>query len=195
MHNAVIYARYSSHNQREESIEDQLRVCRQYAESNGLTVVGEYCDAAISGKSDARPQFQRMLLDSKSGIFQAIILYKMDRFARNRYDSAIHKKTLQKNGVKLYYAKEGIPDGPEGILLESLLEGLAEYYSENLAENIRRGMTGNALKGKANGVSVYGFDITSDGFYAINQTEWAVVEKIFFLYLSLRKKHPYLYNC
>ena len=99
---AVIYARYSSHNQREESIEGQLRKCHDYAEMNGFTIIEEYCDRAISGKTDNRAEFQRMIKDSEKGHFQAIIMYTLDRFARNRYDSAMYKAKLRKNGVRLY---------------------------------------------------------------------------------------------
>ena len=119
---AVIYARYSSSGQREESIEGQLRECHAYAKHNGFTVVGEYVDKALTGRTDKRPDFQRMLRDSERGIFKAVILWKTDRFARNRYDSAMYKYKLKKNGVRLYYAKESIPEGPEGIILESVME-------------------------------------------------------------------------
>ena len=115
---AVIYARYSSHNQREESIEVQLRECHEFAERNGMLVIGEYCDRALTGKTDKRPDFQRMIRDSAKGKFQVVITYKVNRFARNRYDAAMYKARLKKNGVRVVYAKETIPDGPEGILLE-----------------------------------------------------------------------------
>lgn len=163
---AVIYARYSSSSQREESIEDQLRECRRWADQHGLTIVGEYCDHAISGRSDARPQFQRMIADAEAGLFSSVILYKTDRFARNRVDSAVYKQRLKRAGVSVYYAKESIPDGPEGIILESLMEGLAEYYSANLSQNIRRGQEGNALKGKAlGGPPPLGLRVTTDRKY------------------------------
>ena len=144
--NAVIYARYSSHNQREESIEGQLRECHDFAVKNGLTVIKEYCDRALSGKTDKRPSFQKLIKDSEKGQFQAVITYAIDRFARNRYDSAIYKAKLKKHGVRVYYAKQPMPEGPEGIILESVMEGYAEYYSANLARNIKRGMYENALK-------------------------------------------------
>lgn len=163
---AVIYARYSSASQREESIEDQLRECRRWAELHDLQIVGEYCDYAISGRSDDRPQFQRMIADAEKGLFSAVILYKTDRFARNRVDSAVYKQRLKQCGVSVYYAKEAIPDGPEGIILESVMEGLAEYYSANLSQNIRRGLEGNALKAKAlGGTRPLGLRITSDQTY------------------------------
>lgn len=112
---AVIYARYSSSGQREESIEGQLRDCKEFAKQHGMNVVGEYIDKALTGRTDKRPDFQRMLRDSDRGLFQAVICWKMDRFARNRYDSAINKYKLKKNGVRVFYAKELIPEGPEGI--------------------------------------------------------------------------------
>ena len=115
---AVIYARYSSHNQREESIEGQLRECKRYAQDNGITVVGDYVDRAISGKTDNRASFQKMIRDAEKDRFSMVIVYKLDRFARNRYDSAMYKAKLKKCGVKLVSAMEQLSDSPEGIILE-----------------------------------------------------------------------------
>ena len=151
---AVIYARYSSDNQREESIEGQIRECTAYAEKNDITVVKHYIDRAISAKTDNRPQFQQMIRDSERKLFDMVLVWKLDRFARNRYDSARYKTQLKKNGVKLMSATEIISDGPEGIILESVLEGYAEYYSADLSEKVIRGMTENALKGKFTGGAV-----------------------------------------
>ena len=148
---AIIYARYSSDNQREESIEGQIRECMEFAERNGITVFGTYIDRALSAKTDNRPEFQRMIKDSYRKLFDTVLVWKLDRFARNRYDSAYYKNILKKNGVKVISAKENISDGPEGVLLESMLEGWAEYYSVDLSEKIGRGLTGNVLKGKMNG--------------------------------------------
>ena len=122
---AVIYARYSCDKQREESIEGQLRECKQYAEKQGYTVVGTYVDQAFSAKTDKRPEFQKMIKDSSKKVFDFIIVWKLDRFARNRYDSAKYKYVLRKNGIKVLSATEAISDGPEGIILESVLEGMA----------------------------------------------------------------------
>ena len=108
---AVIYARYSTDSQREESIEGQIRECTAYAEKNGFTVVKHYIDRAISAKTDNRPQFQQMIKDSERGIFDVIIVWKLDRFARNRYDSARYKTQLKRNGVKLVSATEVISAG------------------------------------------------------------------------------------
>ena len=152
---AVIYARYSSHNQREESIEGQIRECTEYAERNGMRVLRSYSDKALTGRTDRRPGFQRMVADAEKHLFEVVICWKTDRFARNRYDAAVYKAKLRKSGVRLIYAREAVPDGPEGIILESVLEGFAEYYSANLAQNISRGLYENALKCRVMGASIF----------------------------------------
>jgi len=182
---AVIYARYSSHNQREESIEGQLRKCHDYAEMNGFTIIEEYCDRAISGKTDNRAEFQRMIKDSEKGHFQAIIMYTLDRFARNRYDSAMYKAKLRKNGVRLYYTEQSITDEPEGIILESVLEGMAEYYSENLSRGVKRGMKENALKCMiTGGYMPLGYRKTADKKFEIDPATAPIVQEIFDLYIN-----------
>ena len=128
MKTAVIYARYSSDSQTEQSIEGQLRVCEDYAKRNDILVLDKYIDRAMTGTNDNRPDFQRMIKDSDKKEFQYVIVYKLDRFSRNRYETAIHKHTLQQNGVRLLSATENIPDTPEGIIFESLLEGMNQYY-------------------------------------------------------------------
>lgn len=145
--NAVIYARYSSHSQTEQSIEGQLRDAHEYARREGLTVVGEYIDRAISGRTDDRPDFQRMIADAARKQFSVVIVWKLDRFARNRFDSATNKAKLRKHGVRVVSVKENITDAPEGIILEGLLESMAEYYSANLSQNIRRGQRETTAKG------------------------------------------------
>ena len=160
---AVIYARYSSDSQREASIDDQLRECRSWASANGYDIINEYCDYAISGRSDDRPQFQRMIADADKGAFVAVITYQTSRFARNRYDAAVYKYRLKKAGVSVCYARTNIPDGPEGIILEALMEGMDEYYSANLSITIRRGQDGNAMQGKfSGGTRPFGLIITDD---------------------------------
>lgn len=128
---AVIYARYSSDNQTEASIEGQLRECMEFAEHAEIDVVGQYIDRALSAKTDNRPEFQRMIKDSYKHAFDCIIVWKLDRFARNRYDSAHYKSLLKKNGVKVISAKESIGEGSEGILLESVLEGFEQANGHN----------------------------------------------------------------
>ena len=151
---AVIYARYSCERQTEQSIEGQLRECNDFASQQGITIIGNYIDRAVSGKYDNRDQFQRMIRDSAKGRFEAVIVYKTDRFARNRYDSAMYKAKLKKNGVKVLYAKEHIPEGPEGIILESMLEGMAEYYSAELSQKVIRGMHETAMKCQSTGGNI-----------------------------------------
>lgn len=126
---AVIYARYSSSSQREESIEGQIKECTAFAERNGYTVIGSYIDRAISGTTDNRPDFQKMIRDSKRKQFDLVIVWKLDRFARDRYASAKYKAQLKENGVRVISATETISQGADGILLESMLEGMAEWYS------------------------------------------------------------------
>ena len=166
---AVIYARYSSDNQREESIEGQIRECAAYAEKNGITIVKHYIDRAVSAKTDNRPEFQQMIKDSDKKLFDIVLVWKLDRFARNRYDSARYKTQLKKNGVKLVSATEIISEGPEGIILESVLEDYAEYYSADLSEKVIRGMTENALKGKFTGGAIpFGYTINADRRFEID---------------------------
>ncbi len=148
---AVIYARYSSDNQREESIEGQIRECTVFAEKNGITVLRHYIDRAYSAKTDNRPEFQHMVKDSGKRLFDMVIVWKLDRFARNRFDSARYRAILKKNGAKVVSATEAISEGAEGIILESMLEGYAEYYSADLSQKVIRGRTDNALKCKYNG--------------------------------------------
>lgn len=148
---AVIYARYSSDSQREESIEGQIRECTAFAEKNGITILRHYIDRAYSAKTDNRPDFQEMIKDSGKKLFDMVIVWKLDRFARNRYDSARYKAQLKRNGVKVVSATEVISEGAEGIILESVLKGYAEYYSADLSEKVIRGRTENALKCKFNG--------------------------------------------
>ncbi len=177
---AVIYARYSSDNQREESIEGQIRECTAYAEKNGITIVKHYIDRAISAKTDNRPEFQQMIKDSDKKLFDIVLVWKLDRFARNRYDSARYKTQLKKNGVKLMSATEIISEGPEGIILESVLEGYAEYYSADLSEKVVRGMTENALKGIYNGGTIpFGYMIDETRHYQPDPLLAPYVEQTF----------------
>ena len=182
---AVIYARFSSDKQNEASIEGQLRECMQYAEFNGIQVIGNYIDRAMSAKTDHRPEFQHMIKDSYKNLFDVVLVWKLDRFARNRYDSAYYKNILKKNGVRLVSIKESISQGADGILLEAILEGYAEYYSAELSEKVKRGMTENALKAKANGVRApFGYYIDNDDKYQIDESIAPVVKEIYSLYLE-----------
>ncbi len=173
------YARFSSDNQREESIDAQMRAIREYCDKNGYTVVKEYVDMAMSATTDNRPQFQQMVRDSGLKGFSAVVVHKLDRFARNRYDSAIYSKKLEDNGVILISVLERLDDSPESIILKSVIEGYNEYYSKNLARESKKGLKENALKGIHNGgTPPLGYDVT-DGKYVINEAEAETVRKIF----------------
>ena len=183
--NVVIYARFSSHSQTEQSIEGQLRVCYEYANAHNYTVIGEYIDRAQSGTSDNRQDFQRMIQDSEKKTFQFVLVYQLDRFARNRYDSAIHKAKLKKNGVRVLSAKENITDDASGILIEGVLESMAEYYSVELAQKINRGMQLNAEKCLSNGSNPgLGYRVNKNRQFYIDKKEAAIVREIFERYAS-----------
>ena len=182
---AVIYARYSSDNQREESIDGQLRDCKNYAKYNDVEIVGEYIDRAMTAKSDNRPNFQRMIRDSYKDMFDVILVWKLDRFSRDRFDSAKYKAILRQNGVKAISATEKISDDASGILFESILEGYAEFYSVELAEKVKRGMTDNALKAKSNGVRApFGYYVDENDQYQIDTETEPIVKEIYSLYVD-----------
>ena len=178
---AVIYARFSCDKQRDESIEDQLRVCMEYAREHGITVIGQYCDYALSGRNDHRPQFLKMIADSQNGEFNTVLLWKMDRFARNRWDSAIYKKELFMNGVNVVSATEPIPEGGGGIIMESIYDGMAEMYSVQISQNVKRAARGNALKNKSNGGSLlFGYKVNPvTRQYELDEEAAPIVEEIF----------------
>ena len=181
---AVAYARYSSAKQRDVSIEQQLQDIRAYAVREGYTIIHEYADRAKSGfkHSDRRAEFQAMLRDASLGEFDTVIAWKVDRFGRDRREAATYKGNLADVGVSVVYAMEPIPDGAVGCLTEGMLEAIAEWYSRNLSENVRRGRRDNATKCLFNGNKTFGYDKGPDGHYVINEAQAAVVRKVFSLY-------------
>lgn len=182
--NAVIYARYSSHSQTEQSIEGQLHDAYLWAAQQEITVVGEYIDRALTGTKDARPDFLRMISDAARHQFEMVIVWKLDRFARNRYDSAIYKARLKKHGVRVVSVKENITDTPEGIILEGLLESMAEYYSANLSQNVKRGQRETIAKGRyCGGMVPYGYKAV-DGKLVPDEKTAPVVHYYFEQYAS-----------
>ena len=182
---AVIYARYSSDNQREESIEGQIRECTEYAVRNDITILSSYIDRALSARTADRPEFQRMIEDSEKRLFDVVLVWKLDRFSRDRFDSALYKHILKKNGVRVISAKENISAGPEGIILESMLEGYAEYYSAELSEKIQRGQKENALKCRSNGGNIpLGYVVGADGVLSVDPLTAPLVAEIFTRYES-----------
>ena len=187
MKNAVLYARYSSANQTEQSIEGQTHVCEKYAAQNDIQIVRHYIDRAISGTSDKRPQFQQMIADSKSKEFEIVLVYKLDRFARNRYDSAIYKKKLRDNGVRVVSVTENITDSPEGIIMEGLLEAMDEYYSAELSRKMMRGKEESFQKGYyLNHVPPFGYKLV-DRRLTIDEATAPLVPEIFRDYLDGKK--------
>ncbi len=183
----VIYARFSSHSQTEQSIEGQLRVCYDYARRQDLTVVGEYIDRALTGTIDKRPQFLKMIEDSRKKTFDYVLVYQLDRFARNRYDSANYKAKLKKNGVRVISAKENISDDASGILIEGVLESMAEYYSAELSQKVKRGIKESLTKGKfIGGHGLFGYN-TVDKKWVINPNEAEIVRDMFACYKSGEK--------
>ena len=182
--NIVVYARYSSNSQSEQSIEGQLKVCHEYAERNGYKVITEYIDRAVSGgAADNRPAFLRMIDDSTKQQFQAVLVYQLDRFARNRYDSATYKARLKRNGIRVISARENISEDASGVLMEAVLEGMAEYFSRELSQKVKRGLAINAQKClyTGNGAAL-GYKII-DKKFVIDEEAAPIVRCIFELYL------------
>ncbi len=188
--NAVIYARYSSDNQREESLEEQIKANTEYAEKNNINIIRIYSDKELTGTNDRRPDFQRMIDDSRSHFFELVLIHKTDRFARNKADSAIYKRILLEQGVKVIPVAEAfIVGNPFGVVMEGMLEGWAEYYSLNLSTEVKKGQNANISKfdkiGKIKhngGKPPFGYDVDSEGFYVINKLEAIAVKKIFEMY-------------
>lgn len=181
---AVAYARYSSAGQRDVSIEQQLRDIRAFADREGYTIIHEYADHAKSGyhNTAARGDFLAMLSASQKGLFDTVIVWKVDRFGRNREDAAIYKAQLRRAGVNVLYAMEPIPDGAAGVLTEGMLEAIAEWYSRNLSENVTRGMNDNARKCISNGCRIYGYRRGQDGRLETIPEEAAAIRSIFVRY-------------
>lgn len=184
---AVIYARFSSHSQTEQSIEGQLRECYDYARRNDIIIEDEYIDRALTGTTDKRPGFLKMIEDSKKKTFDYVLVYQLDRFARNRYDSANYKAKLKKNGVRVLSARENISEDASGILIEGVLESMAEYYSAELSQKVKRGMRESYSKGNyAGGHPMLGYDIV-DKRWVINPEEAEIVKEIFYRYIHGEK--------
>lgn len=182
----VAYYRYSGGSgQTEQSIEGQRRDCEAWARAHGLIIAHEYIDRHISGKTDNRAAFQQMMQDSDKHAFDLLICWKTDRLARNRYDSAIYKNRLRKNGVKIMYAAESCIEGPEGIILEGLMESLAEYYSAELSQKLRRGQRESALKCHSlGGYHALGLTTNKNHEFVVDEAQAPTVRYIFDRYVA-----------
>ena len=181
---AVIYARYSSDNQREESIEGQVRECQSFAERKGYSVIRTYIDRALSGtRADNRPEFQQMISDSTLREFQYVIVWKIDRFSRDKFDSVKYKYALKSSGVSVISATEPIDGSPEGQMMESVFEGISVYYIKDLAQKTSRGMTENAIKGKFNGGTLtFGYTIDENHHFQLDPVNAPIVLDVFTRY-------------
>lgn len=182
---AVIYVRYSSDNQRGESIDAQIRLIKEWTKKNNVIIVAIYVDEAQSAKRDDRKDFRKMMSDAKvQDDWQLVLVHKLDRFARNRYDSAIYRRELRKHQKYVISVTEQFDDSPESLMLETMIEGMAEYYSKNLAREVMKGLTENALQGKfCGGIPPLGYDI-QDSYYVINEFEAQAVSLIYKRFLE-----------
>ena len=182
---AVCYYRYSSHAQNEASIEQQKERAKEYAEAHGFEIVKEYADAALSGTTDERPQYQLLLQEIGKIKPGAVILWKVDRLGRSRYDLAMARKIIREAGASIHTVAEAIPDAetPEGALIEGMMDTLAEFYSAQMRVNIMRGLNYNASNALYNGHKMLGYTV-KDKRYVIDETGAGIVREIFRRYVA-----------
>ena len=175
----VIYARYSSHAQRDASIEQQVAECQAYATAHGITILDIYADRAISGKSDQRPAFQKMMRDAGKGRFQYVVAWKSNRIGRNMMQAMVNEARLSDYGVRCLYTEEDFDDTAAGRFALRSMMNVNQFYSENMAEDIMRGMKNNAEKCMVNGPLPLGYKKGEDSRYAIDEPNAAIVQEIF----------------
>lgn len=177
--NAIIYARYSSHNQRDVSIEQQIEACRKHAAELGLTITDTYEDRAISGRTDNRPAFQRMMRDAEDGKFQYVLAWKSNRMGRNMMQAMVNESRLMDCGVKVFYAEEDFDDSAAGRFALRSMMNVNQFYSDNLAEDVRRGLMDNASKCMANGRQPLGYKRGEGGKVVVDEPAAAIVREIY----------------
>ena len=180
------YCRYSSDLQNEKSIEQQKMELEEYARKNNIKIIKYYIDEAQSGRNDTRANFQSMISDAcKLKEVQAILVWKTDRFARKAMDNLYYRAKLEKNGVKLISITQPFDsETAEGKLMTTLLAGMDEYFSQNLASNVKRALKNNAQNLQFNGgIPPLGYDIV-DKKYVINEQESKIVQEIFDMYIT-----------
>lgn len=177
--NAIIYARYSSHNQRDVSIEQQIEACRKHAAELGLTITDTYEDRTISGRTDNRPAFQRMMRDAEDGKFQYVLAWKSNRMGRNMMQAMVNESRLMDCGVKVFYAEEDFDDSAAGRFALRSMMNVNQFYSDNLAEDVRRGLMDNASKCMANGRQPLGYKRGEGGKVVVDEPAAAIVREIY----------------
>lgn len=179
----VIYARYRSSSQREVSIEQQIEVCKKYAEQNGYTIIKVYSDKAMTGKNDNRPQFQKLLSDCEKPLFDGVLVYSLNRFGRNMKQTLDNSYIIEKNGKCLLSATEPFDNTPSGKFMRNIFMAEAQFYSDELSEKILRGMNYNAERCLYNGGGVpLGYKIGKDKRFEIDPDTALIVQSIFKMY-------------
>jgi len=176
---AVIYARYSSHNQKDASIEQQVEACMKKAGHEKLEVVEVYADRAKSGKTDKRPNFQKMMQDAGTGKFRYVIAWKSNRMGRNMLQAMVNAEILREHGIKCLYVEEDFADTAAGRFALRNMMSVNQFYSENMAEDIQRGMRDNAKQCKATGSPPFGYKITADKRLEIDEAAAKVVREVY----------------
>jgi DNA invertase Pin-like site-specific DNA recombinase len=175
----VIYARYSSAAQKDASIEQQYEACEAFAKREGYTVLERYPDRAISGRTDDRPAFKRMMKDAHTGTFDYVIAWKSNRLGRNMLQAMVNESKLAELGVRCLYVEEDFDDTAAGRFALRSMMNVNQFYSDNLAEDVRRGMMDNAQKCMVNGVTPFGYKRGEDGHFAIDEMTAPIVQEIF----------------
>lgn len=188
MKKTAIYARYSSDNQRTESIDEQVRACKYYAQQSGeYDIIATYKDEALSGYKNIhkRDGFSQLMSDAEAGKFDAVMVYELSRFSRNGSDTIVYTEKLAKLGIEFVSVRERLDRTPEGRMMLFVITGMNEYYSANLAIEVMRGLKENAYNAKhTGGTPPLGYDVDKDGHYIINLEEAAAVRLIFDMYLE-----------
>ena len=181
MKTAYAYARFSSDNQREESITAQLRAIHEYCDTQGIKILQEFKDEAFTARNDKRPAFQEMFAIIKNRPADYLIVHKLDRFARNRADAAFYRSKLKEKGMKLISVLEKLDDSPESIIMEGVIEAMNEYYSANLSRESKKGQKENILNGKRNGGKApFGYSVVNQ--HLVPNADAEKVKGLFRLY-------------
>lgn len=180
---AIAYYRFSSHAQNEASIDQQREQAEDYAKTKGFKIVKEYEDEAISGTTAARPDYQQMIAEIATIRPAALILWKTDRLGSDKYELVYAKRAIREAGCAIHFIAESTPDdSPEAGLLETMLEGMAEFYLKQLRVNIKRGMQYNAEHVLSNGHKVFGYKIAKDKRYVVDEDATPFVQRMFVQY-------------